>query len=416
MKISDLYSEEGIDYMFNSKLGSGIEAELQKVRQLIQPKSSDIKATDLDKIIKQYTGITTNVSTDWGYTAYMYPADINRNNPILNKLNQMYASNLDSKEFIKDKGFVEGTVNLKTGMVYGDFSKVTINIFLGEDLLGKFSALTVPEVTAILLHEIGHAFVYFEMLARSIKTNYILSEGTKRLLTANTTEQRVLILSSVEQMTKTSIDNKDKIASKKRNEAYYTTILLSASINESIQDLGVNIYSTRSFEQLSDNFATRHGYGRALVLGLSKLHRLYGGNETIPPVVYNTISVILAAIVIFNPAVWLLLTFVLICEGNPLKVTYDPLKKRILKIKQQINDALKDKSLSKEYKQVFLNDYVEIQKVFDEIYLNSDLFEVVWKYLTPWGYKQNKQIKHNEELESLLNNDLFTATAKLQIS
>lgn len=429
MKKSDLYAIEGIDQQLNSPLGFEIEQEIIKIIADTTSNGSfskyTLKNSKLTSIIKKYTGLTINfelydIDSTNAYSCVEMPDDI-------------------WKAFTDNK-YMEGTINLKAGILSGVFSKFNLEIGLGREYLYKDSMFTPAETTASILHEIGHVFVYFEMLCRYTKTNHILIEGTQRLLTANTKEQRFVILKDIENEIGVSIPDKEKITAKARTEDAYKVIILYAASEASKQQLDVDIYDCRSIEQLADLFASRHGYGRALATSLDKTYTMYG-HKTYNSPAFNTFMNVVTALLkigyagmavgmtaspFFVPAISpvvpiigaTLLSFTLLSVlflNNPLVVNYDPPAKRILKLKQQINNALKDRTLTKEKKKIFVSDYYDIERILDKMHENIGLTEYLYQTFLPSGRKQSANIRMHEELENLLNNPLFTATAELEL-
>jgi hypothetical protein len=90
---------------------------------------------------------------------------------------------------------------------------------------------------------------------------------------------------------------------------------------------------------------------------------------------------------------------------------YDPLPRRMEKIKMDALDALKEQDLSKDEKNRILGDIKVIDSIMDTMSDNYSFYELVWNYLYPWGRKERKEIEFNEDLERMLNNELYGAAA-----
>jgi hypothetical protein len=156
------------------------------------------------------------------------------------------------------------------------------------------------------------------------------------------------------------------------------------------------------------------GYGRPLVTGLDKLYRSSDDRAYLTPILNTLLNLINAllfilAVVLVPGAVIGFTVVTVLLGGSPLDLTYDPPKQRFKKIKQQLNDALKDKSLSVERKQIFLNDFTVINNILNELEENLSIYEGLWSIVFPWGRKQRSLIEVQQELENLYNNDLFAA-------
>ena len=413
-------SLESIDHQLNSKLGELIEKTISSFRKYNRITNTIITNSDITKNVFESSGILINISTEDSYAAYVYPPDINKNSPICDKMMQLYSSNKDAEGFMHDKHFIDGTVDLKRSKVSGDFSKIPCNMCIGSHLLSKGSSFTIKEATAIILHELGHIFVYFVLLSRYTKTQYVLEEGTKRLLMANTKEQRIIILEDIEKSTSVRITKKEELAIKKQSDQAYRVVILKNCIEESRQQLGVDIYDSRAYEQLSDQFSARHGYYRYLALALDKILKMHGGDKAYRNPYLNMflqsiygLSVIVGITLVPVLGVYGLLCMLII--GNPLSKTYDPPKVRILKLRQQINDALKDNNIPKELKELYIDDHRILTDLLDKMYYNIDWYTAIYSYLTPMGYADHRDISHLLELESLNTNNLFTSAQELSM-
>lgn len=433
LKLSDLYANvslESIDFQFNSTLGKDLEIEIEKFRSLNHITQENLNNSKICQIVKDNTGIKLDLILAAGVDAWMYDIQLDKNNVIygerewLQKLiARIQLRNTDAHDLIDANGLVDGTVNISTGRVTGDFSKVPIRIGIGDAFLYKSSVFTVKETVSCILHEIGHMCVYFEMLGRLVRTNYILSAGVSKLMGASTKERRIVILDSIENAIGEKIDNKDKLAEIPRTEDAYRVIILSTAVEASKQQLHVNIYDARSYEQLADNYVARLGYAKPLATCLNKISKSVGDKAYRSPAMNTFMNVVqIAWSVIHVPymlqspmSMWLGL-FCLILIGNPLATVYDPTKKRILKLQHQLNDALKDTTLPKEIKQSILVDHDEIDKILSTMYNNIGPYEYIYQTLLPWGRQQQKRININEELEALYSNPLFTAAARIEVS
>lgn len=410
------YSIEAVDHQLISPLGTEIVLALKKLRQYIKVTPTVLASVGLNAIVRKHTGLNINfVIEPECYEACVYVPQVNRDNPIIQQIRRQWMENVDATELMKNKDFIAGTVNLKTGKVSGDFCNLDVNIHIGELFLCKSSNYTVEEITAIILHEIGHVFVYLEMLARTTRTNYILMEGTIRLLATQNKEQRILLLAEIENEFGEKIINRDKYAEKlQRTESYQTTIIYLA-VQQSKTQLNINCYDSRSFEQMADNFAIRLGYGRPLASGLDKLHRSGNDKAYLNPAI-NTVWMLIKFMMFILLLVGgnIMMAMAILAMGNPLSVTYDPIALRIDKIRQQYNDALKDKSLTASRKQKIIDDFKAVDLILDKMNDNPGVYEFIWRNLFPWGRTQQSLIVIQQQLEAMYNNDLYTAASILE--
>ena len=431
------YGIESLEHQFNSNFGDELTAEFKTLRGSRIITNSDLIKTNINEIIFKHTGILTNVLLEEGDGATaIFPA-LDKNNAIINEWRKYYLDNIDSDKLFKNPNGINGVVNLKTGKVSGDFSLIENKITIGHLLLIKDSAYSTEEVTAALLHEIGHIFFYFAMLIKTTITNCILIEGVNRLINANGKEQKIKLIKEIENVSGSTITQKDKIIESSNNSPIlYATILISDLVKPNKYSSEIDVYSLHSFEQMADQYVCRFGYGKHLATCLNKMFYKDNSISLVHPMlnmVGNILSLVwdyifkdlklriglavlgrIAGVPILNMLYRLYKMYILfLCTSHISE--YDSDKDRILKIKNQINDALKTPNLSHEIKIMYIRDFNEISKIYDDLYNNLDYYETLFYYLTPRGRKQRTQIEQNTELEKLFNNDLFTANASLTL-
>jgi len=409
------YSLEVIDHQINSSFGKELEEELSRFR--LHPKITDglFKDNVLANIVNKHTNLKINVVLEGNSELHVFSPNISKGNVVLDDWRQKIFINKDTNDFLKNNDFIEGGVDLKNAKVFGDFTQFVANIHIGSELLSSYSPLTVEELTAGFIHEVGHVFVYLEMLGRLTRTSYLLSEGTQQLLNAKNKEQRIKIFDKLENYAKINIPDKEKLAHGQLDANGYRIIILDVMQKKSIEELEINVYSSRSWEQLADNFTARFGYGRALVLGLDKLHRANPSGEYNHPIMQTILLIIITLLVIISIYGLALMLFLCLFI-NPYEVDYDPPKKRFEKMKLQINNAIKNKNLSKSQQLQLIKDYDKIKNVLDHIYNNIDVFTVFFAAFRPFKtIKMLDIINTQERLEKLQNNDLFTAAARISV-
>lgn len=409
-------AQEGIHHQLNSKLGKELEEALASLRTRGAITQRDINELGLDKIVSKHTGLHTTFEIMNEENMAVMPPVIDKNSIMISDDVRSYIEDFKLPAELRSKKILTGTVNIKNATISGDLSKMLSTVYVGKLFLDRASRYTVAETTAVILHEIGHIFAYFEMMCRVSRTNYFLTEITERLLKTQKAEYRLEILTTVEKALNVKIPAKESITKKPRNKATLIVILMNAELQSSKQDLDSNIYSEKGFEQLADNFVARMGYAMPLATGLNKLLK-YDFRSRINPWVNTLLNIIMtldqALAVYVSPLNIIYVLLGLLFMPSTFVSNYDSSRQRIVKIKNQLNDALKDPNLSLAQKQVYIKNHAAITKILDKLYDNLTMYGAIWAYLIPAGIKQKNIIQHQDELESLANNDLFTAQAML---
>lgn len=401
---------EAIDHQVKTVLFNELISAITDLQKLKRVGDIDIHNSGISDIIKKHTGLATKVSSTFGITAYVFVPEMGKNN-IMHSLNSIY-SDKDIDAIISKRGMFVGVIDLKKGKVTGAFEDFFSEIVLGDALLHKGSMFTPEETAAIILHEVGHVFTIMEMIIRYSKTNYVLQSGMQRILDSQTKEQRIQVLRQIENLYDEEIPDLERIAEIKKHPDYYRTIILTLAAKDSFNQLGVNLYDLRGFEQLADQFASRQGAGLPLATGLDKIYRYMGDMAYYStPAYYLMLVVQCLSFVFLTFFSFGLFALILAAVNYNL---YDPIPKRLDKIKADAIDALKDRNIEEKRRKELVDNIEIMNQLMDEMKDRDDFYKFVWNELTPWGRRQRKEIVFNEQLERMLNNSLYHAAARLK--
>jgi len=419
MLVKTRVGTEYIDHQLGVSFGDKLFEVLKKCKGVSKVNDDFVRHIGLSEVIKNNTGMNVIVNILINYEdSFMASPTIDKNNIINQQYKRWFMSNTTANNLLEDKTPIKGVVNLKDGTVSGDYSKIPINIYIGSLLLSSNSRYTTRELCAVLLHAIGHALVYFEMLGKILKTNYIIADGTERLFNCQDKVKKLSIAKEIEDSLSIKLEDRDKVTTADKTSV--CLLLLSEVVKESENEMGYSIYDSRGFEQLADAYAVRQGYGKDLASALIKIT----GDDTTylhPSVnlLWNIIklSSVTMLMVFGGPFIQAYLGMILLLSGgNPFRATYDSLPDRIRKINNQLNDALKDKSITNERKVGILEDKLMLEKSLKSMYDNLGVWETMWKWVFyPFTRKQINLISVNNNLENMVNNPLYANSAKLDL-
>lgn len=407
---------EAISYQGSSLLFKELTMAFTELTSDLPVTADKIKKSPLEKVVKNRTGLNIRVKLDKSPhpNAYVYPPDIDKNNPIINDYWVKWGV-VNSKDALKrlKKGqkVLEGTLDLKASTVSGVYSDEVATVCLTKGLL-ESPIFEPSEIAAIMLHELGHLFSYFEYLEFSLTTNVTLQAATQAYFDAEGTVRKHEIVSETQKALDIDLEDPDALI-RVNNREVFQTILLREAIRQNKSTLGSGIYDYTAWEAASDQFATRHGAGRDLVTGLDKLNKMYGSpahRSTMKHVIFNgvTLLLFLAALGVgFIPV--LLILFI-----NPAVKDYDPDRARLKRIRQEMIAGIKDPNLDSETKKQILVDVQAIDKIIELMKDRRSWLEFFHTSILPKGRKQYKQLEFQKDLEELVNNDLFLAAAKFE--
>lgn len=422
-------SNESIDFQTNSTFGKELENTIQDINDnkvAIKKLQDSEQKKILESIIKKHTGLNINLVLDTQSVACVYLPTVHRNHLFLyNSFRDLYDIKDSIEIFKRVKEINEKhTVNLKTGKVTGLFSDLSVDIHLQ---VNSFFSAKMPagQITAILLHEIGHLFTYYEFIVRQHTTNQVLAGILKSVINKDNIKTRETVFEKGGALL--GDKNAFKEIVNQDNSQVISTVVFQQHVDHMKSELGIEHYDYSACEQLADQYSTRYGYGRELILGLETLHRMFGiyegkasnfeaGLSQIAGVIVMTVGVVFGFAA--NPLASLFFAGMLVLSlygagASKKDYTYDVLKVRYLRVREQFIQRLKDKSISQEEITLNLDSLKAIDKVISSIHEHNLPLDRMMNFI----FSTNRDVKRSTELqrqlESLAMNDLFAKSAKL---
>lgn len=302
-----------------------------------------------------------------------------------------------------------GHVDLEAVKVHGDFTNIASNMSIGE---GSFAFQTPEEVTAMILHEIGHAFDNLVTLGDYVWLNYYLQEGVEVMLGNKKSQYDVMsvndLMAHVDKETAKTLRSDPSTENVKRAVLIYFMDPRRSHFH-SVAKRG----SLKRDEQLADLFVSRLGFGGPHASGLVKMkgRRTIGMPERIARFVAG-VGIAAAAISIGHPifaGVGVLFIYTAFIRNEVADERSDDQYNRIRKMR---NDAVAYLS--------HINQTPDVKEQLRQIKLFDQALETCKKearslgeYLLPNRRGEYHQLKLERTLEDLLNNDLFVSAAAL---
>jgi len=408
MRIMNPSLESSIQFQgvqFRNELTLAMEAIDQLPRNKVQDSEEEER---VGRIIKEYTGL--NITVAFGQHApSIHVPDVNKNNILIQNWLRNYIDGVDGLAFLqKNDGIMRGTVDLARNKVSGVFSEFPAVLRMPLDMVG--SKYGPAKKAAIILHEVGHQFYFCAFMANAASTSQALSSMSKALDMSGTVEEREVVMLSVKKALKLS-DLDEKALAKCTDRRVVETVVISAVARESKSQLGRSIYDSTSWEYLADQYATRCGAGRDLA---EALDMIYKGSwnisfRSLPAFLFMEVLKITSLFMI--PV---LSVFMIAMDGNDAR--YDKPGARMIRIRSQIIENLKDRDLDKEDVVRLEEDIKVIDNLLKDVNDRRQFFEVVWDTISPTARKDRNYTQLQQELEQLGTNGLFLKAAQLRVS
>ena len=383
----------------------------------------------MQKVIKKFANIKIKFKID------LESLNASIGIPMLNPNNAMeffaYLENNEasnSRMFDNIKKLGEAKTSLHLGIdlakskMLGEFSDWPFEIEISLSLLHY---LNDDEIAAVLLHEIGHLFAYVEYSAFTYTLNAVLTSVLNDFFATNDPKQRTTILQYFEETSKAKIEDKKALADDpKVDKGVVTTVIVKSTFDALRSMNGAVVYDRKSFEQMADNFATRHGAARALATLNMKLDRIFGARATHPWLVAfftKTSELWISALfgLALGPGVAIAcFVYCLFTADDPNEFDgiYDSPIERANNLRRQVIENLKCPSISNELRKKALDDIKKIDEVIANYNEYRTVAETIMDYLIARRSNAISQVKFQKELEEMASNRLFASAAKLTIT
>lgn len=430
-------SMEAIAYQGQSGLFRELTAAFQQCIDRNIKDQKEFMALNMGEIVARHTGMAIQFKLDPQVgliNACAMPVILDANSPFLQAYKELgYGAYTDSWTTTHEKILplcrsLRGSIDRGRSRVTGVFTKLPTDILMGSGLWLTLR-LNAEEIAAICIHEIGHVFTYFESLLQATTTNITLACAKRDINKMPSKEERLQLVFEMAEFMQVKLDNAEKLADPTTRPEVFCSIFLAAAGSRVRSSAGANQYDLRSSEVVADQFAARHGAGRATATGLHKMNAAFDPTLTAPIWLHYITEVIKLSVMAIGlaagaaaapvAAVAMLGLVGLAVMGylaNPFvefKIYDDP-KERLDRIRKDLIQSLKTVRFDAKQRAVLVRDIDEIAELVNTIHGARTLMNMLWIYVGPNRRAQFKQMRFEQELEKLVNNDIFVKAAKLQ--
>lgn len=423
---------EAISHQTDGDVFHRVTAIFEHILQAVKQQRALRKASTLSKIIgdsglidfiadpkKIGVQIQIEISTDPNPFAAVIPPALDDNHPFYNRTFRDMRSQSDLRTYLKDHGPIfEGQIDLNTGRVSGTYSELISTVYISAGLFdGRF---TSDEVAAIFLHEIGHIVTYMEYLGRTVTLNHVLATGLQHLSGITDRKQRVLICEAMTEKLDLSDEVVPTALAELSDNGALQMYVSSAYGNKEVSATGTPLYDGTTWEAMSDQFVTRHGGGRSLVVGLDKFYRMmtpelyFSYKVRLMQDALGTSAVIFSSMLYPVLGVMVAVMLVLGVQMQRLQSRYDTASDRARRVREDILVLIKSPTADRDVRQRAQTDIKAIDKVMDQYTEYVTLFDRFQKWRLS-SRRERKSTQVVQELERLFNNDLYVKANDLSL-
>lgn len=307
----------------------------------------------------------------------------------------------------------KGSIDLKHAKLGGYFS------FLQNHLLINFKALehaglNADEITAVILHEVGHIF-------HGMETHHLI-ESSNRTIQQITKEINNNNIDRAEHIFKTKFANEeefDKYMQSKKTKLDLTSHVALVYVGKINTQMVNGTYDQVSFENLADEFVSRFGFGVHVVTGLNKLYTRYGMVST-TGFLYTTINILaiftyLLLLLVSPPIaiIYFILSIVLFSYDRK-QMVYDFPIERYNRVKNSVINNLKNPKLPTPLTKNLLHQFDLLDTIITESHQFKSITEKAYDLITFSGRSDSYYMRLQQEIETGLNNALFISAARVK--
>jgi len=460
------YVVKVIEDIFEKIISNTKEFGLDTAKKVFTNRKNKPLIIDLDNVLSKRFGInyTHTFSTGSGYAVWTIPP---KNQNILNKnivemseavdeytkgqndentnTNSKNIHNADTQikqimyKWHKSMEALEKTMNttgvridLEKAVIHGLPKEYEIFITCDLNIMINEIGLDAKELTAVLLHEIGHSFTHIEYSYRSMTNTSVLIDTINDSVNKNKSykETLVLIYEDVLDGKRGDLDGANDITA--------TIKIVDEYLKTSVGMIPTPHGGTDS-EQLADQFSGRFGLGPELISGLNKMNKRFPEQSDfminlVISIITATFSFVIGLLIAGGLSGGLFLALVsfttvmvvgfltsffnsILTNGgvNDAK-TYDNSKQRLVRIKNEMIRRIRTENVDKKIKVAILHELDDVTAIIAN---TPDPSLPVTDRLIRMVSSSSRRLANMKQIEqiteNLMENDLHASALRINL-
>lgn len=418
-------SNEAIDHQGESLLFKELTLAYKALFASKQSVADEREAGEkIVKIIGRHTGILIDrlmITDDLGQ--YMDVVKIGSHNPLLQAYEGLGYKEIDEEIGVSFKlkralATTDSHIDYKKGKITGALAKVPYTLEIGR-LNWRWARVSPEEMAAITIHEIGHAFTMMSNVTRTVTANMAVTTAVDAMMRTQDDGKRLRLIQEIQKDLGWVLDENE--LAKSRQATTYEAVFSRAVIEKQFPSAtGASGYELSSGEFVADQFAVRHGGGVHLATGMDKLNAMFSENRRRTKAAHVTCETLkLVGWVIMGAATsgvvpLLVLPLIAIWGGYEDRL-YDSPNDRIERMRRDLIQGLKDTKLPKNHRIQIQDNINALDKLLEGAKDRRTLANIVWQSLHPKRRAAYNARMFQQELEKVVNNDIFAAANSLSI-
>lgn len=404
-----IYATESVDFQGDGFF-KALVAVITRLKIDDDYTTSSVDNSGFSSVVKDYTGLNVRlnfVPNDNNLEAFATLPTFDLNHPFLRlniPANKVMGAS-DSMAVLKTLGDkIKGGIDKHKCQVSGFYSQIPLDVTISTGYL-RSPIFTEEHIAAILIHEIGHLFTYFEYIGVVAFGSMVIAETSRQLLEVNSIEARMDIITYADDLLGVERHLPDDLDKMANNAETAHVILLRNYVAQTYTTGRFPVYDVRNVEQLADIFTVKHGAGRAMASAIQSIGQATFDTSNQSQAVFLIIGVltglnkIIQAIGGPGDAI---ISFFMSAPGVKI---YDSPEDRIKFIRNILANEINEDFKGVDKDQI-IKDVQAIDNILKTVKDKRRLIQIFWETIPSPASSRRKQEQAAKEFESILYNDL----------
>lgn len=391
---------------------------------------ADVKAGDINAVarltavLRKRTGLTKlefAIDPVCGVNAYVEFPQVNINHVLRSgwggDLAGLPGTNVDYGRYSELIKQTSGSLG-RDGSVSGIFSQFPIKIFVGQGLL--LADFTPEELAAVVLHEVGHVYGYFQSMGQTMVSSMVVYRTTEELHATEDLAQRTQVITRTVKFLNLQDVNVGELAADSNQETIQNVLIRSVLLKMT-SDQGEEKLFSGEAEFIADSYATHSGAAAPLAAALAKIYKSSGHIQMASQRAYLLTESMKAAYLLLSAVVPVLAPLTAVVAGffiaigsNGMLYRATPVE-RLEEVHADLVSLLKNRKLPGDMREALVEDIKFVSGVRETMVERQTLVTLLWLTLSPSRRKLFKQQQFQRDLGRLINNNLYTRASELSL-
>lgn len=319
---------------------------------------------------------------------------------------------------------MDGMVNAATSKIGGEFASISLKSYYDTNFIFSNRQFSAAGAAAVILHETGHAFTFFEYLADTVMINLHLQEAYQSLMEATSDGEVRMIVERTRKTLKLN-DPADwsKDITKTTDSGTVIHILAAEAVLMRNKTDNKMIYTQDVAEEMAEIFCVRHGGSE----GLIDVRRYFANNFQMSEANFGVMSSAVIAVIgalslpVLGPIGAAIVAVGLsgMVVGNAAAASlpeFTKFSQTIGKVRNQMVERLKQANLPPDVvRECLRNIDLAITAMKETPDDKMPALVIFWDFFRSGKRSVREWREYTDKLERMATNDLFVRASSLAL-